>query len=73
MKKKIEERQKILDEEERVRKAQEEKRNSNTRFVAKQDGTNPAMIIKDKTTGKTVKVPLYAYQNVMDALIDLFG
>ena len=72
MRKKIEERQKILEEEERVRKAQEEKRKSNTRFVAKQDGTNPGMVIKDKTTGKTVTVPLYAYQNVIDALIELF-
>ena len=72
VRKKQEEMKKKLEEEEKLRKAQEEKRNSNTRFVAKQDGSNPAMIIKDKTTGKTVKVPLYAYQNVMDALIELF-
>lgn len=71
--KKMELMQREQEEREKERKAQEEKRNSNTRFVAKQDGTNPAMIIKDKTTGKTVRVPLYAYQNVMDALIELFN
>jgi len=72
IKKKEELRMKELEEQEKARKIQEEKRNSNNRFVAKQDGTNPSMIIKDKRTGKTVKVPLYAYQNVMDALIELF-
>lgn len=71
-KKKYEERMKELEEQDKARKAKEEKRNSNNRFIAKQDGTNPSMIIKDKMTGKTVIVPLYAYQNVMDALIELF-
>ena len=72
-KKKYEERMKELEKEDKARKVKEEKRKSNTRFVAKQDGTNPYMIIKDKETGKTTVVPLYAYQNVMDALIELFS
>ena len=72
MRKKHELRMKELEEADKARKAQEEKRKSNKRFVAKQNGTEPGMIIKDKETGKTTTVPLYAYQNVMDALIDLF-
>ncbi len=72
IKKKQEERQKELDEQKKAQKAVEDKRKANTRFVAKQDGTNPIMIIKDTQTGKSVKVPSYAYINVLDALIELF-
>ena len=31
------------------------------------------MIIKDTVTGKTTVVSLYAYKEVMDALIELFS
>ena len=72
VRKKQEELKKKLEEEEKLRKAQEDKRKANKRFVAKQNGTERGMVIKDTETGKTVTVPLYAYQNVMDALIELF-
>ena len=67
-----EEREKQIAKEEQERKAKEQKRNKNGRFKSVQDGNNPAWIIKDMETGRTTRVPTYAHQNVMDALIELF-
>lgn len=67
-------RQKRLEEFERKeaeRKEQERQKLKNNRFIVK-DGNGPYKIIEDKTTGKTTKVSLNSYQEVMSSLIDLF-
>ena len=71
-----EEKEKRLKEyEEQKRKIEEaeKRRSENKRFVSKRHETEPSVIIKDMETGKTTVVSLYAHQNVLDALIDLFG
>ena len=36
------------------------------------DNSNSFMIIIDTKTGKKAKVPMYAYKDTMDVLIELF-
>lgn len=52
--------------------AKEDRLKNNGRFVYKQKGNEPIMIIKDKVVNKTIEVPFYAWKNVLEALVELY-
>jgi hypothetical protein len=65
--------QKKANDEKKQRELKEkdrEKRN-NGRFVATETNGNPSMCITDTKTGKKVLVPLYAFKETYNAIIDL--
>ena len=66
------ERLKRIENEKQERKIKEEKIKNNGRFNAVPDNSNPCMIIIDTKTGKKAKVPMYAYKDTMNVLIELF-
>lgn len=71
-KKRREERIKENERQRAEAQAKEDKMKNNGRFVYKQKGTEPIMIIKDKVVNKTIEVPFYAWKNVLEALIELY-
>ena len=78
---------KEIDKQEKERKAAEKKANdekkqrelkekdrekrNNGRFVAVEVKGDPSMYIKDTKTGKKVQVPLFAFKETYNAIIDL--